>query len=117
MTRKPKKAATETKAVAPKAGAGSVWGDPVFADNLRRLLAARGMSAGDIARRIGISPQAVSQWLSHQTAPSNKRLAQIAAVLAVPVLRLQQDTALDAVSPLRELTMKLGPETDEPPKL
>jgi transcriptional regulator with XRE-family HTH domain len=117
MTKKPTKASKEIKTIATRRGGGSVWGDPVFAANLRRLLAIRGMSARELAQRIGISAQAVSQWLSHQTAPTNRRLAQIAAVFAVPVMRLQQDTTFDAVAPLRELAMTLAPEPDGQPSL
>jgi transcriptional regulator with XRE-family HTH domain len=65
-------------------------GDPVIAANVRRALDAADMSPAELARRLQITPQAVSQWLTAQTTPGAKRLRQIAHVLKVSIEFLRQ---------------------------
>jgi transcriptional regulator with XRE-family HTH domain len=56
-----------------------------FSNNLRRLMAARGMSNAELGRHLGITGQAVSQWLTPGgTSPVGHRLERIAQVLGVP---------------------------------
>lgn len=52
-----------------------------FADNLRRLMTLRSMTAAELGPRVGVTPQAVSQWLRGQTHPVGKRLALVAGAL------------------------------------
>jgi transcriptional regulator with XRE-family HTH domain len=92
-------------------------GDPIFAANLRRLLDAQGMPARELARRIEISPQAISQWLSQQTAPTTRRLVQIAGVFGVHVERLRQDTGARNIAHLRQLESQLSSDAQGQPKL
>lgn len=64
-----------------------------FKDNLRRLMAERGMSNVELGRRLGITGQAVSQWLAADgTTPRGKRLEKIAAALGVPLTALVDKT-------------------------
>lgn len=65
--------------------------DPVFAANLRRLLNERGMNARQLARRLAISPQSISQWLHLQTTPTGWRLKHVAEILKVSVATLTND--------------------------
>jgi transcriptional regulator with XRE-family HTH domain len=92
-------------------------GDPVFAGNLRALLDARGMPARDLAARIGISPQAVSQWFVGQTVPTPRRLVQIADALGVAVDRLTIGPNAPHVLPIRQLHMNLARDSKGHPIL
>jgi transcriptional regulator with XRE-family HTH domain len=60
-------------------------GDSVVADNIKCTLESRGLRPTDLARKLSVSPQAVSQWLQLQTTPSARRLVQIAGALGVNV--------------------------------
>jgi transcriptional regulator with XRE-family HTH domain len=86
MTRKAKRAAKKAPAA---------LGDPVVAGNIRSKLAERGLLPAHLAKRLGLTSQAVSQWLQCQTTPSAQRLGQIAAVLDVTVeaLRRRSETS------------------------
>ena len=52
-----------------------------FAANLRRLMLEQGLALRDLASKIGVSHQSVSQWLNAQNGPTNRRLAQTANAL------------------------------------
>jgi transcriptional regulator with XRE-family HTH domain len=62
-----------------------------FADNLKRLMARQNVSRIDIAAALGVSAQAVSQWMSGRTQPVGRRLTALAAVLRVPVTALVEE--------------------------
>lgn len=66
-----------------------VLGDPVVAENIKYALESHGLRSADLARKLNISPQAVSQWLQCLTTPSARRLAQIAATLDTSVEKLR----------------------------
>ena len=70
-----------------------VLGDPVVADNIKYALESRGLRPADLARKLNISPQAVSQWLQCLTTPSARRLAQIAATLGTSIEKLRNKSA------------------------
>src|SRR3954451_168247 len=76
MSRKAKRATKKAPAA---------LGDPAIAANIRSKLAERGLLPTHLAKRLGLTPQAVSQWLQCQTTPSARRLGQIAAALDVSV--------------------------------
>lgn len=56
-------------------------------DTLRTLLRARKLNQSELARRVGVSRQAVSQWLQKaaDASVSSQHLAQLAEVLEVDV--------------------------------
>src|SRR4051794_9503203 len=64
------------------------------------------MPARELARLLGITPQAVSQWILLQTAPTTRRLAQVAHALKVPVERLTQGANAAPVLPVRQLDIE-----------
>jgi len=71
-------------------------GDQIIADNIKRALEAAGVRPAELARRLGLTPQAVSQWLAAQTTPSARRLIAIAKELNISVEVLRQASiALD----------------------
>jgi transcriptional regulator with XRE-family HTH domain len=71
---------------APSAtGNGERVRNAVFAANLRRLMRERGLTTRELASKIGVSHQSVSQWLSGQNGPTNRRLAQVATVFGLSV--------------------------------
>ena len=43
------------------------------------------MSAAELAESVGVSPQAVSQWLNNQTMPSHSRLLKIASAFDITI--------------------------------
>ena len=59
----------------------SVPPDPRVARRLRAILDYHEMSAADLARRIGVSNSAISQWLSARTALSALNATKIASAL------------------------------------
>lgn len=64
-----------------------------FAANLKRLMNERGVSSAELGRHLGITGQAVNQWLTHGgTAPRHARLEAIAAYFHIPVSALTDGT-------------------------
>jgi len=53
-------------------------------DNMRRIMAERGVNQSELARRLNIKSQAVNQWFRDGgTAPQGRRVGEIAAALGV----------------------------------
>jgi transcriptional regulator with XRE-family HTH domain len=48
----------------------------------------QGLAMRELASKIGVSHQSISQWLNAQNGPTNRRLAQTANALGVPIERL-----------------------------
>jgi transcriptional regulator with XRE-family HTH domain len=84
--------AKKPKRVVQKASV--VLGDPVIAENIKYAIESRGLRSADLARKLNISPQAVSQWLQCVTTPSARRLAQIAATLDTSVEKLRSKSTV-----------------------
>lgn len=55
-----------------------------FADRLNHARLLRGLSQTEIARRLGVTQQAVSKWIDAETLPSPARIEALARVLDVP---------------------------------
>lgn len=69
-----------------------------FASNLKRAMEAQGMTHEDLAKVLGVSRPAVSQWLSGGTQPVGKRLAKIAAALSTTVRALFDGDHLEEIN-------------------
>ena len=54
-------------------------------DKINAFLKERGMNGAELSRAIGVSSAVYSQWNTRKTAPSNKSIAKVAAVLGVHV--------------------------------
>lgn len=54
-----------------------------FVMRLHAAMAARSVDQSELARRLGITSQAVNQWLAGETAPKGKRVARVAEELGV----------------------------------
>jgi len=54
-----------------------------FADALRALLAERGMSQRELARRLGVSAQAVNSWFTGGITPARENVERVEDELAV----------------------------------
>jgi len=54
-----------------------------FSDALRALLAERGMSQRELARRLGISAQAINSWLNTGITPARENVERVEDELAV----------------------------------
>jgi len=62
--------------------------DTRFADALRQILAARGLTQADIASAAGINKSTISNLLASRRPPSLDNLLRLAAALAVSVDQL-----------------------------
>lgn len=65
-----------------------------FASRLNAILAAHGMSQTDLAKLLGVTSQAVSQWVNGVVEPRGHRVAAIAKALGVRVIDLIGDGEL-----------------------
>lgn len=65
---------------------------------LRELRKAAGLDVTELAKRLGVSQPAVSQWEIGLTAPKRQTLARLAQVLGVPVTALPTDDETPAPS-------------------
>jgi transcriptional regulator with XRE-family HTH domain len=68
----------------------SLIGDPIIAANIKCALEEIGITPAELARRLKLTPQAVSQWLQAQTTPGARRLRHIATELKVSIESLRQ---------------------------
>ena len=59
-----------------------------FAKALKQILKDRGISQAELARRVGVSPQAVSKWVNRKGLPDVVMLVKISNALAVSVAEL-----------------------------
>ena len=84
---------------------------PIIAENLRRILHETGMQGKELAERIRVSPQSISQWLTGQLVPTKPRLAQIAQILEVEVDDLTRDTRQSTSVPIKRYSLDLLPQT------
>ncbi len=57
--------------------------DSAFSTRLRGELAANGLSQAELARRVGVSQQTVSKWLSAETQPRLKLVPTLAHALEI----------------------------------
>lgn len=67
-----------------------------FADRLSRIMREKKVNQTELSRGLGVSSQAVNQWITGTTQPGMKRLLQIAAALEVSISDLVDDTAKNA---------------------
>jgi transcriptional regulator with XRE-family HTH domain len=120
VTKQPKKVMTD-----PPESLAAETRDPalprhdvvLIGNNIQHFLEVKHWPARELAQQIGVSPQAVSQWLSHQTTPTARRLAQIADVFQVSVDELGRGPAIERATPLRQLDMGLIIDPEGRPKL
>lgn len=58
-------------------------------EKIAALLKGRGMEQQDLAKKLGVAPSSVSDWVQGKTHPRRKRLPDIADALGVPVDELR----------------------------
>lgn len=68
---------------------------PLFAERLKKLRIAVGISQSDIARTLGVTPQAVQKWEQGQSAPRRGKMKALADVLSTKSHELIQGTELE----------------------
>lgn len=81
----------------------------LFASRLAEAMRESGVTAADMARNIGISPQSVQQWLSGETMPRPNRLTKIAAIVGMTVTELMEVASKDddlGVDPLTDILLQ-----------
>mgnify|MGYP001120322968 CR=1 FL=1 len=83
-------------------GGSDVFSPSVFKRHLER----HGLSLEDIAAEIGVSRQAVSQWLAGATTPSPKSLIKAAEALSLSPADLTPNT--DSYQHLADLRVRVG---------
>lgn len=65
----------------------------ILAENIRIVLARKGWTQAELARRAGIKAQHLSKWMVGKNYPSPKNLFKIGSVLEVPVEQLTSDNS------------------------
>lgn len=63
----------------------------LFPKNLQRYMADAGLSQTDVARRLGVSKQTVSEWISGKKFPRVDRMQQLADLFSVLMSDLYTD--------------------------
>ncbi len=81
-----------------------------FAQLLARLRHISGLNQSQLARAVGVTPQAVQKWESGETAPSRRRVEPLARALGADTVQL-----LDALFPGRTPREAGSPENDSVP--
>lgn len=66
---------------------------PIYAEvslgqNIRSLLEAQGLEQQDLARKVGVAPSSVSDWVTGKTHPRHRKLGRIARALKTTVAEL-----------------------------
>lgn len=59
-----------------------------FGSNLRAAMQARAITTAELARRLGVKSQSVSQWRSDQTRPTGARFDELCRVLGISAATL-----------------------------
>ena len=96
---------------------GDSMATPIIAENLSRLLAVARMQGKELADRMQVSPQLVSQWMRGRLVPTKQRLAQIAQVLQVEVDALTRETGSSVSVPIKRYTIDMSPQTPDDQRL
>lgn len=74
-------------------------GEPVSAAALRlRAAVTPSMSQAELARKLGVSAQAVSAWLSGAAMPRPEKMAQIESLLGIPMRAWTEEPATPAAA-------------------
>jgi transcriptional regulator with XRE-family HTH domain len=75
------------------------------------------MQGRELADRMQVSPQLISQWTRGQLVPTKQRLAQIAQALNVEVNDLTRETGSSALVPIKRYTIEMSPQTQDDQRL
>jgi transcriptional regulator with XRE-family HTH domain len=80
-----------------------------FGEKLSRWIEETGISANEVARRVGVSPMSVGRWREGKIEPRRDELARTAQMMGVPIGWLADDAQdeLLAPDPEREFVAKL----------
>lgn len=60
----------------------------ILAENIRVILARKGWSQADLARKMGLKPQSIAPWMTEKSYPASKNLRMIANSLGVSIDQL-----------------------------
>jgi transcriptional regulator with XRE-family HTH domain len=82
----------------------------LVAQNLSRLLREAGIPGKELAERLQVSQQAVSQWTRGQLVPTTERLGQIAEALNVQVDELTRVSPSHVSVPIKRFSLDLSPQ-------
>ncbi len=82
----------------------SEYDKSVFASNLYRLMAARGMKAVDIAKLLNVSKSTVSSWLNAQKTPRMDKIESLAGHFGVAKSELIENGGAGLINGDPELT-------------
>jgi transcriptional regulator with XRE-family HTH domain len=68
-----------------------------FADNIKRLRLSKGISQEQLARKLGVSRQAVSRWETGDSFPEMDKVLKMRALFDVPLDELMEKADLDVI--------------------
>jgi transcriptional regulator with XRE-family HTH domain len=71
---------------------------PGFSENLQRLLGLHRLRARDASELMGISPQALSEWMRGKRSPTLDTLLRVAKFFELPVDRLLSESFEDLLA-------------------
>ena len=74
------------------------YDNSIFANNLKRLLQEKGMSAAELARSLGVSKSAVSDWLKGKSLPRIDKVDKICIIL-----NCKREHFIDEPSPVEQV--------------
>lgn len=80
-----------------------------FKDNLRTALERARIDQSELARRLGVTPSAVNQWVAGTAIPKSARLGQIADMLGVSTERLLTQVNTSAITRIPEPNIRTVP--------
>jgi transcriptional regulator with XRE-family HTH domain len=96
---------------------GDSMATPIIAENLSRLLAVARIQGKELADRMQVSPQLVSQWMRGRLVPTKQRLDQIGEILQVEVDEFTRDTTTNTSVPIKRYTIDMSPQTPDDQRL
>ena len=90
-------------------------GEHILGEKIKQLRLSQGLNQTEFAKRLFVTPGAVSQWEKNRTAPDTERLLAIANEFSIPLDYFSEKESTEADLIKKQLLIKLGdlPKTRE----
>lgn len=77
----------------------------LFGNNLKKLMALKGVTQTQLAEKLGMKQGSISDWFRKDILPNGKRLAEIAEIFGVTTNELLYDKVIPKVEPTEEMVL------------